>query len=423
MPTLGYELHRHQLDNGLTLVVNPDPSSPGVAVNLWYRVGSADEVVGRTGFAHLFEHLMFAGTTSGITPGEHLAAMEAAGGHANATTSFDRTNYYETVQPGALDLALWLESERMVRLSITDTTFGTEREVVKEERRQRYDNVPYGDALELLMRLHFPGDHPYGHTPIGSMADLDDSTIDDVAAFYQRWYAPANAVLVLAGNITDAHAQAATEHWFGRLPRRERVPQAVVPDVVSHPEATVLTVERDVPKDAAYLGWRVPPEQHPDTMALNQALAILGHGQTSRLHRHLVRDAEVAEALGASTLGLARGANVAFISARTRGEHSLAELTDDVLTDVARLAADGPTEPEVARALAQYERELLSDLASIESRADQINAHTCVCDDPQRLNTELAQVQAITPADITRVTRQWLDPDRVATLHYRRTTR
>ncbi len=185
MPAIAthYELVEHRLDNGLRVVVNPDPVSPAVAVNIWYQVGSRDEVRGRTGFAHLFEHLMFQGSAQ-VASGEHLAAVQAVGGTANATTSFDRTNYYDTVPPHALDLALWLEAERMASLAVTQANLDNQRDVVLEEKRQRYDNTPYGDLLELLLAHNFPEGHPYAHPTIGSMPDLMAAPLDWVQDFH-----------------------------------------------------------------------------------------------------------------------------------------------------------------------------------------------------------------------------------------------
>ena len=181
------------LDNGLDVIVDSDLTLPAVAINLWYNVGSADEQPGRDGFAHLFEHLMFSGTTSGIASGEHLATIEAVGGSANATTSFDRTNYFELVPPGALELGLWLEAERMAHLAVTEESLTTQRDVVKEEKRQRYDNSPYGDLLDAVLASQYDADEPYGHSPIGSEHDLDAASLDDVVAFHDRWYRPSNA--------------------------------------------------------------------------------------------------------------------------------------------------------------------------------------------------------------------------------------
>src|SRR5215207_3760533 len=216
--TLGYPIVQHTLANGLRVISSPDHIAPSVALNLWYDVGSRDEEEGRTGFAHLFEHVMFQGSAN-VASGQHIALLQAAGAVVNATTWFDRTNYFETLPTGGLDLALWLEADRMGTLldALTQENLDNQREVVKEERRQRYDNVPYGDAMELLNALTFPPDHPYGHTTIGSMDDLNAATLADVQAFFRTHYRPSNAVLSLVGDVTAEEALARAERYFSPL--------------------------------------------------------------------------------------------------------------------------------------------------------------------------------------------------------------
>ena len=216
---LRYPIEQHRLDNGLRVIASPDHVAPSVAVNLWYGVGSRHEEPGRTGFAHLFEHVMFQGSAQ-VPSGQHMALMQAAGASVNATTWFDRTNYFETLPTGGLDLALWLEADRLGSLldALTQENLDNQREVVKEEKRQRYDNVPYGDVMERLIALTFPTDHPYGHTTIGSMADLDAATLADVGAFFRRHYLPNNAVLTIAGDIEPEDAFTRAQTYFGTLP-------------------------------------------------------------------------------------------------------------------------------------------------------------------------------------------------------------
>ena len=218
---LGYPIHEHTLENGLRVVVSPDHAVPFVAVNLWYDVGSRDEQPGRTGLAHLFEHVMFQGSEN-VASGEHFNTLQASGATGNATTWFDRTNYFEAVPTGVLDLALWLEADRMANLlpALTQENLDTQREVVKEEKRQRYDNAPYGDTIDHVLALAFPPEHPYGHTVIGSMADLDAASLDDTHAFFTRWYSPANAVLTLVGDVTaeDGLAKADSFKLVDSLP-------------------------------------------------------------------------------------------------------------------------------------------------------------------------------------------------------------
>ncbi|WP_022910421.1 M16 family metallopeptidase [Aestuariimicrobium kwangyangense] len=415
---LHYDLIDHTLDNGLRVVVNPDPSSPGVAVNLWYQVGSRDEVAQRTGFAHLFEHLMFQGTWTGVGVGEHLAAIQATGGGANATTSFDRTNYFETVTPGALDLALWLEAQRMEALKVDQTNLDTQREVVKEEKRQRYDNQPYGDTFELLTSLAFGADHPYGHTPIGSMADLDSADLADVQAFYDHWYCPSNAVLVLAGQITADEALTRAQHHFGAIPARQRPTRATMGLPQVDLRGARHVVHRDVPRDTVHLVWPVPPQHSGDDLALDVALGLLSGGQSARLHQRLVRELEVAEGVSASTLGLVAGTNLALVSARVRPESSPAQVRDLLLAEIVALATEGPTDEELDRADAQTEREWLEELATVEARADEINQWTSTTGDPTAINRHLADLSAVTADDVSRALGTHLAPEDVFTLDY-----
>src|SRR3954447_22120201 len=215
---LGYPIVQQTLDNGLRVISSPDHLAPSVAVNIWYDVGSRDEEEGRTGFAHLFEHVMFQGSAH-VASGQHIALLQAAGAVVNATTWFDRTNYFETLPTGGLDLALWLEADRLGSLldALTQESLDNQREVVKEEKRQRYDNVPYGDVMERLIRLTFPADHPYGHTTIGSMDDLNAATLEDVQSFFRSHYLPSNAVLSIVGDVEPEVAFERAETYFGHL--------------------------------------------------------------------------------------------------------------------------------------------------------------------------------------------------------------
>ena len=218
---IAYPIHTRSLPNGLRVVVSPDHSVPAVAVNLWYDVGSRNERPGERGWAHLFEHLMFSGSEH-VASGEHLNALQAVGGIVNATTWFDRTNYFETVPTGALDLALWLEADRLASLQVTQHNLDNQRDVVMEEKRQRYDNVPYGDVMLHLVQLTFPADHPYGHPTIGSMDDLAAATLDDAKAFFATHYAPSNAVLTLVGDIDPTDGIARANSFFGGLAASSR---------------------------------------------------------------------------------------------------------------------------------------------------------------------------------------------------------
>ncbi|SER65423.1 Predicted Zn-dependent peptidase [Propionibacterium cyclohexanicum] len=414
---LDYQLTEAVLDNGLRVIVNRDPMAPAQAVNIWYQVGSADERAGATGFAHLFEHLMFSGSRQ-VASSEHLSSIESIGGSANATTSFDRTNFFETVPPGALELALWLEAERMESLAVTEENFATQREVVKEEKRQRYDNVPYGDQIELLLGLNFPTGHPYDHPPIGSMADLDAASLDDAQDFYRRWYRPDNAVLSVCGPLPPKDVIELARRQLGAIePKAPDQPRQAIP-ARPHSGEPFSLVERAVPSTLLHLCWRTPPFADPAHLAVEQALAILASGQASRLPELLERRIGSAESVGSGDFGLSREVSLATITARVRRGHRAEEIIDATLTELDRLACAGPTAQELARANATFDREWLGRLASVEARADEISSFATLTGDPREINSLLSRVHAITADEIAQATRDWLAPAARATLVY-----
>ncbi|MFT3862522.1 M16 family metallopeptidase [Micropruina sp.] len=414
-----YSLHQATLDNGLRVIVNPDVTVPVVALNLWYDVGSRDERPGRTGLAHLFEHLMFEGSAQ-VGPGEHLAAIQSVGGSANATTWFDRTNYFETVPTGALDLALWLEAERLASLDVTQHNLDNQRDVVMEEKRQRYDNVPYGDVLIHLVQLTFPADHPYGHATIGSMDDLAAATLDDARAFFATHYAPNNAVLTLVGDVHPDDALERVRRAFERLPRAgtpTRAETLPLPPLAAVPRRTVSAA---VPSDATYLTWRLPTRDTPAFDAVEVALSVLGDGQTSRLHRRLVRADRIAEGAGASATGLIGGTSIGFAHARALPEVGAERLEEAIVAELARFIADGPTTAEVDRVKAQYERMWLGELARFDSRADLFSCYATLHGDPDAVNRRLDEVRALTVGQVAEAAAAWLAPDQRAVLTYRK---
>lgn len=417
--TLSYPIHDSRLHNGLRVIVSPDHSSPVVAVNLWYDVGSGDEVAGRTGFAHLFEHLMFQGSRN-VASGDHLGQIQAAGGSVNGTTSFDRTNYFEAVPVGALRLALWLEADRLGTLldAVDQDNLNNQREVVKEEKRQRYDNVPYGDVFEHLVTLAFPADHPYGHLTIGSMADLDAASLDDVRGFFTTHYSPDRAVLTLVGDISAADGLALAGEYFNHIPTgqpRERAEVAPLAPLVDVPRKEVVAA---VPRDAVYLCWRVPAVGDPDLEALTLATSVLGDGLTSRLHEALVRS-ELAESSAAFVMPLVRGTSLAVAYARCRDGVDPTALEAALVSAWDAFTADGPTDPEHQRAQVQFSREWLSDLADVQQRADTIGQLTTQRNDPDFINRRLALVSALTADDVAKAGRRWLPSSSRAVLVYR----
>jgi zinc protease len=419
--SLAYPITERTLDNGLRVIASPDHGAPSVAVNLWYDVGSRHEEPGRTGFAHLFEHVMFQGSAH-VGSGQHIALMQAAGASVNATTWFDRTNYFEALPTGGLDLALWLEADRMGTLldALTQDNLDNQREVVKEEKRQRYDNVPYGDVMERLTTMTFPPDHPYGHTTIGSMDDLNAATLEDVRTFFSTHYLPNNAVLSVVGDVDAETAFAKAETYFGHLPAGPLPPKpsnASLPPLTGRPR---VETSADVPADAVYFTWRLPPRSTAAFDAIDLLFTVLGSGQTSRLHKSLVRARELAEGSGASTMGLIGGNSFGFAYARARDGVDLDTLEAALVSEVDRLAAEGPTETELRRAKAQYERHWLHELARVDSRADAFGEFATLEGDPERVNTRLAEVAAVDAAGVAEAAAEWFGSDQRATLIYRR---
>lgn len=418
--SLAYPIVQRTLANGLRVVASPDHSTPTVAVNLWYDVGSRDEEPGRTGFAHLFEHLMFQGSAH-VPSGQHIGLLQAAGASVNATTWFDRTNYFETLPTGGLDLALWLEADRLGGLldTMTQESLDNQREVVKEEKRQRYDNVPYGDVMDRLIRLTFPADHPYGHTTIGSMEDLDAATLEDVQTFFRTHYLPSNAVLSIVGDIEPEQAFERADTYFGHLRSGQKpakpAPVPLPPLSGTGREETAA----DVPAAAVYLTWRLPARGTRAFDALDLAFSVLGHGQTSRLHRRLVRGAEVAESSGASALGLIGGSSYGFAYGRARDGVAVEQVEEALVAEVGGLRSDPPTERELRRAQAQFERHWLHELARVDSRADAFGEYATLHRNPALVNTRIAEVNALTVDDVTEAVGSLLRSDQRATLVYR----
>jgi zinc protease len=421
LTTLGYPIVEHTLDNGLRVIASPDHIAPSVAVNIWYDVGSRDEEQGRTGFAHLFEHVMFQGSAH-VASGQHMALLQSAGAVVNASTWFDRTNYFETLPTGGLDLALWLEADRMATLldALTQENLDNEREVVKEEKRQQYDNRPYGDVMELLNALTFPPDHPYGHTTIGSMEDLDAATLEDAHNFFRRHYMPNNAVLSIVGDIEFEDAFERAEIYFGRLAAGAKPPKPEAGPLEPLSGLPRTETSDKVPAEAAYFSWRLPARGGRDFDALDLAFSILGHGQTSRLHKKLVRETEHAESTGASAMGLIGGNSFGFSFARARDGVSPEQLEQEMVDVIDQLLTDGPTKEELRRAKAQFERHWLHELARVDSRADALGEYATLHGDPELINSRIADITAIDHGDLQSAMQQWLRPDQRSILIYRR---
>ncbi len=391
-----------RLANGLRVIVAPDHLVPVVAINLWYDVGSKHEAPGRTGFAHLFEHFMFQGSAH-VAKAEHMSIVQGSGGVCNATTWFDRTNYFETLPSNQLELGLWLEADRLATLldALSQENLDNQREVVKNEKRQSYDNQPYGSFYEKLMAAVFPPGHPYHHTPIGSMADLDAASLADVTAFFRTYYAPDNAVLTVVGDVEEEAAFAAVERWFGPIPASGAIPRFVAPTTAAHIGTTSReTVPDAVPLVRIHFGWRTVPFGTPAFDALEVATQILAGGQGSRLYRHLVRERQIAQDVSLVSMPLVAGGAMLAGWATVRPEADPAEVEAAFLAEMEQVTREPVTADELLRAHALIESSELSALGRVEEVADRLGMYATLFDRPGLVNEQLGRYLAVGADDV-----------------------
>ena len=390
------------LDNGLTVILHRDTSVPVVSVNIWYRVGSANEKPGRTGFAHLFEHLMFEGSKH-VKDGQFDGLLEAAGGSNNGTTDNDRTNYYEDVPSNALELALFLESDRMGYLleAMSPERVDGQRDVVKNEKRQQVDSRPYGKVSEELDKLLFPPGHPYSWQVIGSMEDLSAASYEDVVEFFKRYYAPGNASLVVAGDIDLDRAQALVTRWFSEVPKGAVVePLKVSPPVLTAVKRTSLTDKVQLPR--LYLAWPSPKAFAPDDAALTIAAQILSGGKGARLDRRLLHDTQTAQEVFAYQGGMALAGTFQVVATARPGK-TVADLQAAIDDELDRLRKTPPEAAEVERAVnaieAQFYRSM-ERVGSYRGKALQLNHYYNAVGEPDYFAKDLARYKTVTPAAV-----------------------
>ncbi|WP_347350287.1 pitrilysin family protein [Intrasporangium sp.] len=419
MTRIAYPLARTTLENGLRVVVSEDHAVPAVAVNLWVGVGSRHESPGRTGFAHLFEHLMFQGSRN-VASGEHFSLLMDQGARLNATTWFDRTNYFETVPTGALELALWLEADRHGHLldAVSQENLDNQRDVVKEEKRQRYDNQPYGTALVDVYATVFPADHPYHHPTIGSMQDLDAATLEDVHAFFRAHYGPNNTVLTLAGDLTPEHGFAMAERYFGDLRPIELRSRPVLPQLAPLAAPARLDRTGDVPNDRLYVTFRLPVDATPQYHACAIAVDVLGGLASSRLVRRLVRGDETATSVGGWTMGLVDGVGLGALVVDVVSGADAEAVEQALVEEVTRFVEEGPDETEMESVVADTERTWLSSLAGLDERADHLSHYTLLHDDPDYVNQLVDHVRAVTADDVRAAAARWLRPESRAVVRF-----
>jgi zinc protease len=416
MPTeIAFEKHR--LSNGLEVILHEDHAIPMAAVNIWYHVGSQNEEPDRTGFAHLFEHIMFKGSKHHNR--EYFMPLQEVGANVNGSTSTDRTNYYENVPAEYVELALWLESDRMGFLldALDQESFDVEREVVKNERRQSYENRPYGMVSIAIREALFPPNHPYHWQVIGSQEHLDAASLEDVKAFFRRFYNPNNASLAIAGDIDPKEALTLAEKYFGDLPPGPSVArfERWIPPLEGEVR---LNLEDRVQLPRLYFAWVAPPRFDPDEAPLGILMSILGDGHTSRLYRSMVYDQPLAREVNAHYSPMEIAGEVRMDFSLAQGS-DLAEAERALLGEIDRLRDEPPREEEVQRVINQLEARQVRQLESVGGfggRANLLNHYNVFAGDPGRMNHDFERYRAVTPADVQRVAHRYLGSGRVRLL-------
>jgi predicted Zn-dependent peptidase len=421
MPVPTVDFSDDRLPNGLRLIVVEDHLAPVAAVNIWYGVGSKHEQPGKTGFAHLFEHVMFQGSAH-VTKAEHIAAIQSVGGTMNGTTWLDRTNYFETVPAHHLEFALWLEADRMGTLldALSQENLDNQREVVKNEKRWSYDNRPYGSWNEKLLAGLFPPEHPYHHPTIGSMADLDAASLDDVSAFFRTHYAPNNAVLTIVGDVEPGQVRGWVEKYFGGIDPNPALPVPLgnlsLPPTLGG-EVREVIPDR-VPLARVYWGFRAPPYGDRRLEALDLAGQILAGGKGSRLHRRLVRQERLAQDVAFFTMGFTGGASVTAGWATARPGVDVEQLEGAFWEELERMTREPVLADELARAHALVEADELGALQRVDERADRLSMYATLFDDPGLINRMLGRYLAVTAEGIRSAAADVLRPDNRLVMTY-----
>lgn len=406
LPSLDIEEYR--LDNGLRVVLNRDESVPVVAVAVYYDVGSRNEREGRTGFAHLFEHMMFQGSAN-VPKAGHFQYIMKAGGTMNGTTSSERTNYYETMPASQLPLALWLESDRMQSLAVTQENLDNQREAVKEEKRLRYDNQPYGQIFDIITSMIYRN-FANAHSTIGSMEDLDDATVEDVQEFFRMYYAPNNAVLTLSGSFDPATAKGLIKKYFGDIPAQPAPPSIDVSEPAEVADDYREWHDPHAPLPAFLMGWKIPQRNTHEFKALYLAGKLLYDGDSSRLYQKLVKgDESVVQLFGFTDER--RGPSSIYIGAIPKPEEDLSKIRTVIMTEIEHIAAHGPTADEMQKLHNQLLNDSVRLRQSSMARAQQIAEYALYDGDPKLINTELEELLAIRPDEIRKAVSEYLNTE------------
>jgi len=409
-----------RLENGLFVTFSEDHTAPIAAVNLWYHVGSANERLGRTGFAHLFEHMLFQGSEH-VEANEHFELVQRAGGTLNGSTWLDRTNYFETVPSNQLGIALWLEADRMGALlpAMTQQKLDTQRDVVSNERRWSVDNQPYGTWWERLPALTYPDPHPYHHSLIGSFEDLKAASLDDIAQFFATYYTPDNAVLTIAGDFERAEAKRLVQSYFGAIPRgkgKPPLPDMTLPATFGGTLREVVIDDVSLPR--LYLAFRIPPFGSNEYYAASIAGAVLGMRKGSRLQRTLVREREIATDATAFTFDLSKGADILVADVTARPGIAPEVLEQEVVREIDRLRIHGVTQSEVDRAVALIGTDFVVSMQQAGERADQLSRFATYFGDPSLISDQMRRYRSVTVDDVNRFAATRLGEDNRALLMY-----
>ncbi len=410
LPKLNYT--EYKLKNGLRVIMHEDKSTPIVAVNVWYHVGSKNEVPGRTGFAHLFEHMMFQGSKN--YNNDFFTPLQEAGANLNGSTNPDRTNYYEVVPSNFLELALFMEADRMGGLleAMTQEKLDNQRAVVQNERRQRYDNQPYGTAFEKIAEIMYPADHPYHWTTIGSLADLNAASMDDVKGFFRQYYVPNNASLVIAGDFDPKQAKAWVEKYFGPIATGSAITRP-------NPKTPVLsgeirkTYEDDVRLPRLYMAWHTSAAGSKDEPALDILGAILSSGRGSRLQKKMVYDQQSVQSIFATNQTREIGGSFLVVATARPGGKTLEEIEKDVNAELEMIKTAPPTQEEINRAVNDIESSFVFGLQTVLGKADQMNGNATFYGKPDLFQKQLDEYRTVTPAEVQRVAKEYVNGNRL----------
>ena len=418
MSRIKIDFEEYKLNNGLHVILHQDRNVPIVAINLWYRVGSRNEQPGKTGFAHLFEHMMFQGSQH-VPPEMHFQLIQSVGGTLNGSTYFDRTNYYETLPSHYLEMGLWLESDRMGFLlpALNEEKFKTQLEVVKNERRQRYENQPYGLWLEKILELAFPEDYPYHWPVIGYMSDLEKATLDDIKLFFKTYYAPNNASLALSGDFDLPEAQKLIEQYFAEIPPYDNIPQANQHFTGYNQGQKVSEVEDHVQLPRLHLAYHLPGISTKEVYHGDFIASILNGGKSARFIQNLIHKKQIVQDIQTFVLPMV-DTSLFFIVVTPRPGQSVDKIRLEVDQEIEKLLNEPISQQEMERVKNQIIAQKVRDLQSVSSRADMLNMYFTYYGKTNHLNEEIDDYLNITAADLMKTSRQFLTPENRVSVIY-----